>query len=467
MNRNKRMLKTTLIYLIGTFSSKILTFILLPVYTNNLNLDEYGIVNLVTNIVPLIGPIFTLQITDSIFRFLCNNKNNHNKKISVTNSFLILCIGFITFTLLYIPICILIKFNYFWLFYLYFIFNYFGIYTQQLLRGENKNIDYAITGVLATLIQLSINILLITRIKENSILLGLLVSSLAITLYGMARVRIFKLIDLKLISKEEIKKQISYSIPLIPNQICWWFNGVAGLYIVKYFLGGDMTGIISFANKFPSLIATINGIYFLAWTENSIYEYDSMDRDEFYSKNLKGFILFQLIILSLTIVFVKMYSLLTISSNYHLSLYIIPILFIAMFFNAIATFLGTIYTASMKTKEALKTTIVAGISNIVCSIILIPLIGIYGFALSNVISYILLLLVRIKSVNRIVSLKIDKIRDFIIPSILAIITIFIYYFINLMACIIYEIIILIIILILYRKIIKKISKKILKRVGVK
>lgn len=467
MNRNKRMLKTTLIYLIGTFSSKILTFILLPLYTSNLNLSEYGIVNLVTNFVPLIGPIFTLQITDSIFRFLCNNNNSHSKKVSVTNSFFILCVGFIIFTLLYIPICIFIKFNYFWLFYLYFIFNYFGIYTQQLLRGENKNIDYAITGVLATLIQLSINIMLITRIKENSILLGLLVSSFAITLYGMFRVKIHKLIDFKLLSKIEMKKQISYSIPLIPNQICWWFNGVAGLYIVKYFLGDDMTGVISFANKFPSLIATINGIYFLAWTENSIYEYDSKDRDEYYSKNLKGFIIFQLVILSLLIVFVKLYSLLTISSNYYLSLNIIPILFVAMFFNAIATFLGTVYTASMKTKEALKTTIVAGVCNIVCSFLLIPLIGIYGFALANCISYILFLLVRIKSVNKIVNLKIDSISDFIIPSILAIITIIAFYFLNLLGCFVYEVLMCIVILIVYRKIIFDIIKKIMKKVGLK
>ena len=69
MENNKRLLKNTLIYFIGTFGSKLLIFFLLPLYSQYLSLEEYGTVNLITNIVPLIGPIFTLQISECWLKY--------------------------------------------------------------------------------------------------------------------------------------------------------------------------------------------------------------------------------------------------------------------------------------------------------------------------------------------------------------------------------------------------------------
>ena len=77
-----------------------------------------------------------------------------------------------------------------------------------------------------------------------------------------------------------------------------------------------------------------------------------------------------------------------------------------MILNAEATFLGTVYTASMKTKDAFSTTIYAAIANIVSSFILIPIIGIYGYPLANIISYGIFLLVRLKSVKKFVNITI-------------------------------------------------------------
>lgn len=240
MDRNKRLLKTTIIYFIGSFGSKLLVFFLLPLYSKYLSTEQYGNLNLVTNLLPLIGPIFTLQITETIFRFLCTAKDEEKKKYISSATFLLFC-GITVFLILYIPIALITKFQYFWLFMLYFITNYLGIFFQQILRGMGKNVDYSITGVISTIVQLLVNILMIQVIYEKSILLATIIGSTIIMIYVLCRIKFFKYVSIKNISKDTIKQMLKYSLPLIPNQISWWFNGTIGLYVLQFFEGSSAT----------------------------------------------------------------------------------------------------------------------------------------------------------------------------------------------------------------------------------
>lgn len=458
MERNKRLFKTTIIYFIGTFGSKLLVFFLMPLYSAYLSTEQFGTVNLITNIVPLIGPVFTLQVTETIFRFLCTSKDDDEKKKYITNSFIIFLIGMSIFILMYIPICIITKFQYAYLFILYFVFNYLGIYLQQVLRGVRKNVDYTITGILSTLIQLIINIVFIKYIHERSMLLAYAIGSITITVYALIRLKFFKYIKLKLFSKNIIKEMLKYSIPLVPNQISWWLNGTAGLYILEYFCGTASTGLVSFANKFPTLIMTVNSIFLMAWTESSIYEYSSEDKAEYYSKNLENFTKFIILFAALLLPLIKIYYEFFITETYHESISLVPFMFVAMIFNAISAFVGTVYTASMKTKGAFYTTVIAAIVNLVFAIILIPICGQYGYVIANIISYIAFYIVRRISINKIVKLQ-DDYKQYILPSIFFVLSSFIYLKGNAVWNIISAIVQFIIIIYMYRELISKIVVK--------
>ena len=461
MDRDKRMFKTTIIYFIGNFGSKLLSFFLLPIYTAWLDPAAFGKVDLILNIVPLIGPIFTLQTTESIFRFLFDCKNDEEIKKNITSAFVIYILGFLSFLVFFIPYCFFTKFEYAILFALYFLFLYLGIFVQQVMRGFHQNTSYAISGIISTLIQGVTNIALIQLIAENSLLIAPILSSICIFIFGFFKTKLFRYIDLNCLEINIIKKQLQYAIPLVPNQICWWFNGVVGKYIVNFFVGGNANGLLAVATRFPNLVSTIMQIYFLAWTENSIYEYDSTDRDEYFSNNLNGLISFLLFCMSGLLLVVKIYFDFTIDKAYSEALNLIPILFIAMFFNSIATFLGTIYTASKKTKDAFFTTIYAAITNLICSFIFISKVGIYGYAIANLISYIVFAIIRYKSVNRICKISIK------FPSLTAILCIFIsligFFYCNYLCNIGLIFIIGIIVLLYYKDIAKKFLGKIIKK----
>ena len=457
MDRDKRLFKTTIIYFIGTFGSKLLVFFLLPLYSKYLTTEQYGSLNLLTNLLPLIGPIFTLQITDGIFRFLCTSQEDDKSKY-ISNATFLMIIGMTIFMIIYIPITVILKFQNYTIFWLYFIMNYLAMFIQQILRGMKRNIDYSITGVLSTIIQLLFNIIMIRVLYEKSILFATISGSTIILVYGIFRTRFFKYLNIKLISKSVLKEMLQYSLPLIPNQISWWFNDIVGLYFLRFFIGTSATGIASLSNKFPTIIATINSIFLLAWTESTIYEYKSNDKNEYYSKGLELFLICILLASCFLLPAVKVYFRLFINQKYSNSIFYVPIMFTSMIFNALAGFLGTIYTASMKTKNAFYTTFVAAVSNIVLAIALIPKFGIYGYAFANLLSYIIFFIVRKKSINKIVNIK-EDIKKYIFPCGLFIITVLIYYLGNNKVNIIYELILLIIVLKKYDKQIGELYKR--------
>ena len=424
MERNKRLAKTTLIYFIGTFGSKILIFFLMPYYSHFLTAEQYGSINLIINLVPLLGPIFSLQVNETIFRFICDENKKDNIKKYISSSLMIWLFGMLSFIIIYIPLSSLLKFNYTFLFLLYFILNYFNLYMQQILRGLKHNVDYTISGIISTLVILIVNIIFVPRLQEKSILIAYIISSLVVIIYSFIRGKIWQYISVNNVNKENIKDMLKYSIPLIPNQISWWLNDFSGMYILKHYVGNAATGLISFGNKFPSALTILNSVFLLAWTENSIFEYKSKDRNDYFSAGLTVFMNILIIISTLMLPVVKIYYDLFISPEYYKSINYIPILLVAMIFNALSSFLGTIYTASKKTSEAFKTTIVAAISNVTLDIILIPRIGIYGYIFSLLISYIVFYITRRISINKLIKVKIinKEYLKYIILYILAVIT---------------------------------------------
>ena len=48
-NRNSYLMKNTIIFTLGNFGSKLISFFLIPLYTNVLTTTEYGVVDLCCN----------------------------------------------------------------------------------------------------------------------------------------------------------------------------------------------------------------------------------------------------------------------------------------------------------------------------------------------------------------------------------------------------------------------------------
>ena len=91
MNKNKKLIKNTFIYFIGTILSKIMVFLMLPIYTSKLTTYEFGYIDLITTILSVLVPILTICMFDAIYRFIL--ENNDEKESYITVGILVLFIG--------------------------------------------------------------------------------------------------------------------------------------------------------------------------------------------------------------------------------------------------------------------------------------------------------------------------------------------------------------------------------------
>ena len=86
MSREKKLVKNTAILAIGQLSSKIFTFLLLPVYTSLLTPDDYGTIDALQTVISLALYFVTLQIENAVFRFVIENRTKEDDQISYVTS---------------------------------------------------------------------------------------------------------------------------------------------------------------------------------------------------------------------------------------------------------------------------------------------------------------------------------------------------------------------------------------------
>ena len=76
MNRYTYLLKNIGLLTLSNFATKLLSFFLVPLYTNILTTTEYGTYDLFNTTIGVLIPILTLNIQEAVMRFLLDSKYN-------------------------------------------------------------------------------------------------------------------------------------------------------------------------------------------------------------------------------------------------------------------------------------------------------------------------------------------------------------------------------------------------------
>ena len=82
--KNKSLIKNIGVFTVGSFGSKILSFLLVPLYTTTLSTEEYGTVDIITSTVALLMPILVLSIFDATLRFGMDSKYQKEDVLSTS-----------------------------------------------------------------------------------------------------------------------------------------------------------------------------------------------------------------------------------------------------------------------------------------------------------------------------------------------------------------------------------------------
>ncbi|MDS5186268.1 oligosaccharide flippase family protein [Streptococcus pneumoniae] len=404
MSKYKELAKNTGIFALANFSSKILIFLLVPIYTRVLTTTEYGFYDLVYTTIQLFVPILTLNISEAVMRFLM--KDGVSKKSVFSIAVLDIFIGSIAFALL------LLVNNLFSLSdlisqYSIYIFVIFVFYTLnnfliQFSKGIDKIGVTAISGVISTAVMLAMNVILLVVFDWG--LLGFFIANVCgyviPCIYIVSRLRLWELFEIK-IDKKLQWEMVYYALPLVLNILSWWVNNTSDRYIVTAIVGIQASATISVAYKIPQILSTISAIFIQSWQISAIKIQEDKSDTTFVSNMLLYYNALLLIIESGIILFVKPISNILFGISFYSAWELVPFLIISSLFNAISGCIGAIMGAKMDTHNIAKSALVGMIANIILNIVLTFLMGPQGITISTLIASFLIFYMRKDSVKEI------------------------------------------------------------------
>ena len=411
MSKKKDLMKNTIIIFCGKVCTQLISFFLLPLYTGYLATKDYGIVDLITTYVTLLVPIITLELEMSIFRYLVDSrgKEKETKKL-MSNNFGVLLIALLIFSILYVIVTSFWKFNFRWLILIDIIICTFSGNFLQISRGMGRTLDYSISCLITGALTIVSNILLIAVFKLGAF--GM-ITSMALAngvgaLYLFIRLKLYKLINFKLMDKKLIKEMYQYSIPLVPNGISWWIVNVSDRTIISYVLGTAANGLYAVSNKFPTILSSLLGVFNLSWSESAALHINSPDRDEFFS-DISNTVtkLFTSLGVGMIACMPFIFPLL-INSKYNGAFNQIPILVLGAVFNVVVCLYSAVYIAKKMTKQVATVSIIGAIINITINVLFIKYIGVYAASISTAISYFAMMLYRHIDLKKYVNIKYES-----------------------------------------------------------
>ena len=258
MEKNKYLTKNIVLFSIGAFFPKIISFFLVPLYTNILTTSEYGIIDLIMTIVSLLLPLLTINIAEGVMRFTLAEKEN-NKYFSL-GVYITLFSGLIITVILF-----LLKNNALFLeikdysiglaliFYLNAIYNLLQFY----LKAIDKTLLMVASGIANSAVMVCSNIVTLVILKWGihgyliAICLGYLFADTMMVL-GLLKIKIqilkiYECIDI-------IQDILKYSIPTVFSSIAWWINSSLDRFFIINMCGTDQNGIYSIAYKIPNIL---------------------------------------------------------------------------------------------------------------------------------------------------------------------------------------------------------------------
>lgn len=411
MNKNKELVKNTIIIFLGKACTQLISFFLLPLYTAYLTTADYGTVDLIITYVSLLVPVITVQLEMAAFRFLVDNRDNKKVTSKIITNILYCIISFATiFIIGYIILINLIDIPYKWYILLNILVTILTNLMLQISRGLGDNKEYSIGSCIAGIVTVISNVILIVFLKigAKGMLLSSIIANCMCAIYLFSKMKVYTYIDNKLIDKEFVKKSIKYSLPLVPNGISWWIINVSDRTIISWILGVASNGIYAVSNKFSGIMTSILNIFSLSWTESASLHIEDEDRDNFFSDTINTVLKISLsFALGVIAVMPFVFSFL-VNENYNEAYLYIPILMVSCVFNTVVILYSAIYIAKKMTKQVAMISIIGAVINIVINVGLIHFIGLFAASLSTAVSYLVMMIYRHFDLKKYINITYEK-----------------------------------------------------------
>lgn len=408
--RNKALFIGTIIYAIGNFGTKFLSFLIVPLYTYYISPADMGDYDILCTTVNLLTPLITMQISDAAFRWMISDRKNVLSCVSATYKLIfvngLITIGIILAVNFFIPI------TYCYYFIAILILGRILGSMQKLLRGLKNQKLFALSGVVYTAVFLFLNLLLVCVFKMGVV--ALLWSTIIANIVAIAFVLILekdlRKFDIKTKHFNLQKQLLRYSIPLVPSTLNWWVMSASNRYFIRYFMSNAANGIFAVANKFPSILSTVFLMFNNSWTDMALAESGNKDdSSEYYSKIFEKLYVFSFTSLFILVPATKLVTQWILSTDYKEASIYIAFLYLGTVFQAFSSFYSVGYLKRKATVGAAATSIYGALVNVIVNLFFIKYIGLHAASISTFLGFFVMWIIRMIQTRESLPIRINKV----------------------------------------------------------
>lgn len=401
---------------LSNFATKLLSFFLVPLYTSILTSTEYGTYDLFSATIGVLLPILTLNIQESVLRFSLDKKASRESIVSISCKYLAISNSVVIFALVanyFFRVNTTIADYSVFFFLMFFVQSLSGIMVC-FIRGTDNIADLSVSSIIASIIIIFCNILFLLIFKLGLIgyFLANIIGQFFQSLYLIIRSDFLSEIKINKYSSEE-KEMIKYSKPLIANSIAWWINNVSDRYVIVFFCGLAENGIYSVAGKIPSILNVFQSIFNQAWTLSAVKDFDSEDKNGFFTNTYNCYNCLMTIICSGIILFDKLLARFLYAKDFYIAWKYVPWLTIAILFGALSGYIGGFFSAVKDSKIFATSTIIGAIINLCLNLIFTPLYGAIGAAIATSICFFVVWAFRFVQSRKYIKLRVNIKRDLV------------------------------------------------------
>lgn len=395
-NRAKYLFDNTIVFAIGNFGTKLISFFLVPIYTYTLSVADYGTADLVTTVSFVMAPMLTLNLSDAVLRFPLDKKGNDNQILTVGLTAVLFAhfagLFMIPFAKQFADIA-----DFATLMYLYCVASATSSMMQAFLRGLEKLRQFAFSNILCTACTAGFNILFLVIFNwgVSGYLFAYVLAFVVTTIYSAFTSGLFVRLRNLSFDKKLFMEMFKYAIVLMPSTFMWWIINSSSRVIVTAMLGAAANGILAVAYKIPSIVSVIANTFTQAWSYSAIREDDSDDRDQFTSNVFDKLMLSAGLLTLVLIMVIRPVTMLYVSPEYASAWQYSSWLLLGNFLLTIGNFLGAPYTVHKDSVGYLVTTAIGAVLNVVLMIVLVPLFGLYGSVVATFMGYLSVVAIRL------------------------------------------------------------------------
>ena len=329
-NKYKKLLSNTITFGIGTFSSKLLTFLLVPLYTRILTTAEFNASDLVQQTGNLLMPLVSVGMASALIRFGLDK--SYDKTSVFSTALLTTGGGFLLFLLLS-PLILFVPdiSDYLILLVLFVIMSALRSLCSQFVRAIGYVKLFSYDGVQSTLLTIVFNVLFLVVFKMGvtGYILATVVSDFISAIFLFVMGDLHRYVRFSKMDRSVIRTMVRFSVPLIPTALFWWIINVSDRYAVTWMISKADAGIYAAAYKVPTIVSLVSTVFTEAWQMSAVMEKDSANRDQFFTKVFSALSSLLFITASMLIVCSKLITKILVGSAFYDSWKYIPILVVA------------------------------------------------------------------------------------------------------------------------------------------